>query len=421
MSVIKEILNNNIVTFVLGAFAGYFLDKLFDLIVKLVKGIPLSIVTKKQKEFEATVSSKEFIDFSAQLMKDYYGEEYFTEVFGKKFPVYSTEGNAAYPFDSLCERGFSEDKEIPFEKQKNYKKYKKLVGKHIRRPKMQGFMLDKFILDSNQKITGMDTWVGTYDENVYTSHILEYEVYTEFLKYRKTGKYNINDLAMRNKIHKNHDKKDVLLSGCNRASLLGVQLLIVFKDKKTGRYQVLTIKRSEDVSAKPGFYQFVPSGGFEVYENSDEHDIHELKQNYNVLWAIYREYLEELLLGKENDYEYGQGGETIEKIEKEENIRKITEMIECGTAHFEFLGSVVDLCGLRNELSFVLRIDDPDYSDNIFKSNNESKKINRIFIDDIQSEIDVNKLNPPSAALWGLFTRSELYSEIACAANVGES
>ena len=39
MSVIKEILNNNIVTFVLGAFAGYFLDKLFDLIVKLVKRI----------------------------------------------------------------------------------------------------------------------------------------------------------------------------------------------------------------------------------------------------------------------------------------------------------------------------------------------------------------------------------------------
>lgn len=410
MDFIVKLLSNSIATFFLGTVAGYFLEKIFDLIGGRLKGIPKKINDKKMTRYSEVIKSDDFIDFQKGILKKYYGEEVFTTVFGEEYPVFCIKGNVKYPFTQLCENGFSRDKNLPF-KNKFYKKYKTVVGQNIYRPKMQGFMLDNFILNDSKEITGMNTWVGTYEENVYTSHVLEYELYNYYIKYKKGNKLDIQQLELRNKIHNGIDKKLGLYKGENRASLLGVQLLIVCKDFKTHRYQVLTIKRSEDVAAKPGFYQFVPSGGFEVYENSDEHDDHELKENYNVLWAVYREYLEELIMGKENEYEYGQGGETIAKLEREEAIQEITNYIDNKEARFEFLGSVTDLCGLRNELSFVLRIDNIKYSKKNFKSNSESKKIERFYIDEI--EIDPKKINPPSAALWHLFIESDVYKEIA--------
>ena len=392
---------------------GYFLNKIFDFVLLKFQEIPFNNAKKKKKKFEQTMQDPKFIKFQTEVLMSFYGQDFFTYVFGNKYPVYCIGGNVNYPFKELCIEKFSKENNIQFQKNKYYKKYKKVIEANIKRPKMQGFMLDRFLLDVEGKIVGMKTWVGTYDENVYTSHILEYELYEEYLKCKiKPETSCLKNLTLRNEIHNNLEIEEVLVSGCNRAALLGVQLLIVFKSKIDGRYQVLTIKRSEDVAAKPGFYQFVPSGGFEVFENSDEHSEHELRENYNILWAIYREYMEELVLGKENDYEYGQGGETIAKIEKEKMILQIKEYIENKTAHFEFLGSVVDLCGLRNELSFVLRIDDVSFGDLTFKSNNESIKINRFFIDEIQNSLDVEKINPSSAALWYLFTQNHLYKEI---------
>ena len=281
---------------------------------------------------------------------------------------------------------------------------------------MQGFMLEEFLFEGDY-ITGMTTWVGTYEENVYTSHILEYELFEEYEKYKKAKKRNnINCidskcLKYRNEIHKDLDKKTVLTTGINRASLLGVQLLIVFLDKDTHQYQVLVIKRSDDVAAKPGFYQFVPSGGFEVFENSEEHNQRELEENYNVRWAIYREYIEELISGNNADYEYGHGGETLAKIKNGAAVQELERYIDEEKAQFVFLGSVIDLCGLRNELSFVIKIDDVNYSNKIFQSNSESKKINRIPISDIDHAIEASKINPSSAALWHLFKESDLYKE----------
>ena len=413
MEKLMKILDNSIVTFFLGGITGYLLDKLLDLFGKILKGIPIKRREKLIHEYSDVIQSNEFIDYQRNILMEYYGEDIFTEVFNKKYPVFCIKGNLKYPFNELCEAGFEDDKKIDFEKNKFYRKYRNVVSHTIHRPKMQGFMLDEFILDNENKIIGMKTWAGTYDENVYTSHILEYELFESYKKYKKQNKLIIKNLTLRDNIHQNKNKIEDLYKGKNRASLLGVQMLIVFKDYKTHKYQVLAIKRSEDVAAKPGFYQFVPSGGFEVFENSEEHDKHELRENYNVMWAIYREYLEELILGKENEYEYGQGGETIAKIERDANIEKIINYISNGKAKCEFLGSVVDLCSLRNELSFVLRIDDEEYSKEIFKSNSESKKINRYFINELESEIDVEKINPSSAALWKLFAESNLYKEIS--------
>jgi hypothetical protein len=61
-------------------------------------------------------------------------------------------------------------------------------------------------------------------------------------------------------------------------------------------------------------------------------------------------------------------------INNDLQIVRLKGMIKDRKAHFEFLGSCVSLVQLRNELSFVLRIDYEDYfKDNPFVANDEYK------------------------------------------------
>lgn len=396
------------ITFVLGVMAGYFLEQIIGFGASKVRHMLKWLFSRPRTRYEKTLNSADFVAFQTRALKDYYGPEYFTNVFGQEYPVYCIPGQGCYPFADFCVLPLGDDKKFPICHNRTSRKYRSLVSPNIRRPKMQGFMLENFRWEKD-RITGVQAWTGTYEQNVYTSHVLEYELYQAYRK-KQRGATRLS-LPLRDAIQAGHTAREVLQTGCNRASLLGVQLLIVFKNARDGAYRVLTIKRSEDVAARPGFYQFVPSGGFEVYENSDEHDPLELRENYNVLWAIYREYMEELILGKGNDYEYGQGGETVSKIEREDAVKDIEQMIQAGTAQFVFLGSVIDLCGLRHELSFALKIDDPAYSERTFHSNSESKKINRYTLDELKV-LDRSKINPASAGLWHLFEKSSLYREI---------
>lgn len=396
------------ITFVLGIVAGYFLEHFLDFATGVLRHLPEKRLARARARYEETLNSADFVAFQTRVLKDYYGAEYFTTVFGQEYPVYCIPGQGRYPFADFCVLPLGGDKQFPIDDNPTRRQYHRLISPNIHRPKMQGFMLENFRWEKD-RITGVQAWTGTYEQNVYTSHVLEYELYQAYCKAKKGAARP--SLPLRDAIQAGHTVREVLQTGCNRASLLGVQLLIVFKNARDGAYQVLTIKRSEDVAARPGFYQFVPSGGFEVYENSDEHDPLELRENYNVLWAIYREYMEELILGKDNDYEYGQGGETVSKIEREDAVKAIEQMLRAGTAQFVFLGSVTDLCGLRHELSFALKIDDPAYSELTFRSNSESKKINRYTLDELRY-LDRTKINPASAGLWHLFENSSLYREI---------
>lgn len=406
--------------FFIGAIVGFFLDKFFDFIWKKLNNYWFVVRKEKNaKKYSEVVASEDFIEFQTKVLMAYYGKENCLYLFERYYPAFILYGDTTLsdPFnelnepDNLC----LTDKNYPFRESHYYKKYKGVISATIKRPLMQGYMLESFSYNNEGKIKGLSAWVGTYEENVYTSHILEYEIYRMYIKHRKNlSKADIESVAqkempIRNKIHENRPIANVLRSGCARASLLGVQMLILFKDKN-GSYKVLVIKRSQDVAAKPGFIQFVPSGGFEVFENSDTHNKRELLENFSVKNALFREYVEELF-GIE-EFEFGQGGETINKVSNYSQVKEIQNMIDNGTAKFVFLGSAVDLTGLRHELSFALVINDDRYCENIFKSNSESKKIERYSFEDIEGIEEKHKINPTSAALWKLFTESELYNEI---------
>jgi len=406
--------------FFVGAIVGFFLDKFFDYAWKKLKNF-WCVVRKEKNEnkYAEVVASKDFIDFQTKVLMTYYGRENCICLYGQQYPAFILHGDTTLtdPFNELNEPNNLnlKDRRYNFKKSCYYKKYKRVISKSIKRPLMQGYMLENYKFNTEGKINGLSAWVGTYEENVYTSHILEYEIYHMYIRHRKNlSKIDIEALArkelpIRNQIHENRSVANVLSSGCARASLLGVQMLILFKDKNCA-YKVLAIKRSQDVAAKPGFIQFVPSGGFEVFENSDAHNKRELLENFSVKNALFREYVEELF-GIE-EFEFGQGGETINKVINYPQVKEIQNMIDNGIAKFVFLGSAVDLNTLRHELSFALVINDDKYCENIFKSNSESKKIERYSFEDIEEIEEKYKINPTSAALWKLFIESELYNEI---------
>ena len=396
----------------------------------------------RQNEYTRTISTEKFINWQYKLLEFYYKEnkenKYFTSVFNEEYPVYIFKGiNYKYPFTELLQKNklkcgknhknYISGKKI--KKSKYYKEYFQIMQpqllprkyQKVQRPLMQGFMLDKLII-KNGYVSHLNAWAGTYAQNVYTSHILEYENYVLFKKYadKKTGFKKIKrKMTLRNRIHKNKKIIDVLESGCNRASLLIIQLIVLIYNPVKDEYEILFIKRSEDVAERSGFFQFVPTGGFEILGTEVDCSENELIKNFNVVYTIFREFAEEVF--NEESFEKGKPGETADKVLEHDEVKKIIDMIQNGKAHMEFLGSIAGLISLKNELSFVLRIDDEKYYENVFHANFEGKDILRKTVSEFDKLMEEknaggasNKklFNPPSAALYKLLKENHLYKDI---------
>jgi hypothetical protein len=384
--------------------------------------------SKFPEQYHQVLSSSKYLKFQEKLLEKYYYEDskrYIVEVFGEKYYAYYFKANDSiqkYPFGNLCNDLSFKDEKIEktgYNSSKYQNEYKSIMDTKRPRYDVKGFMLDKFTLNVNGEIEKMSTFVGSYKDNVFTSHILEFELYKIFKKYKnynldsdKEYKKVISKMKYRNAIHNSKSIKQVLSSGCNRSALLGVQLIILFKESN-GRYKTILIQRSSDVASKPDYYQFVPSGGFEIYDNQGEKSTLTIKENYSVELAIFRELLEEVFGKKE--YDVGNGNEDLRKLEEDGKIRYIREMIKNKKVFFEFMGSAIDLVGLRNELSFIMRIDDIEFSKNHFYKNIEGKIIKSVYLDQVENFIDdKKKLNPASAALWKMCINNHLYKEVAC-------
>ena len=274
-------------------------------------------------------------------------------------------------------------------------------------------MLEKLVLDKENKIISISAKVGTYEQNIYTSHILEYELYNLYLNKTKDftrlkSEEILKFLPIRNTIHKNCSQKEIGSTGVNRNSLLGVQMFVMFKHHDDNSYRVLTIKRTENVAAKPGFFQFIPSGGFEIFHEDDDENV--LREHFSLRFSLFRELLEEAF-GME-EYIHNYRGVPVENILRHKKILKLTKLLEDNKAHFEFLGSVNDVVCLRHLLAFVLRIDDIEFSRQKFEPNHESRNIRLFKINELHQIINEGKSCNDSAGLLHLVMNNHLYQEV---------
>lgn len=183
---------------------------------------------------------------------------------------------------------------------------------------------------------------------------------------------------------------------------------MVFCKNKTGGYDVLRIRRSENVDAKAGFLQFIPSGGFSALDSGIGHDTQ--VANFSLSKAILRELLEECF--GEEDFS-GRKNQSAESIYSDPVIKSLN-LLENGGKAFSFIGTALNLANLRHELCFVLEISDFDVIDKIRSNEECDNVIQFISADRLKNEkfwiynfggeerCDHKKLNPTSAALWNL-------------------
>ena len=429
---------------------GYVL-KLLD----QISPIPYVDMDKSTDDFTETTVKPKYREFITRVMEKYYGPNILTQIDGIPFPLlaYTVEG---VPYrarkyitdldDNICpisqldtrckEKKFDISEHQSYKSLPLYQDYWRLVSERIHFPDRPGYMLDRLNLNEKGKVESISAHVGTYAENVFSCHVLEYELY---LAYQKFKKEDLNDsatwnelygtLKIRNAIHDGVGRlgesgfldrmKTSLISGDQRNALIGIEMIVIIKSERTSEYEVKIGQRSNKVAMLNGLYELPPAGGFEILSDNEDGKYDEeqdIKQNFSPGLATFREYLEELFNAPEFDGT-GRGG-IDELLTKDKRIEKIEAMIQEGTAIFQFLGCSIDLLLLRPNLNFALVVTDSEYSKTQFITNEEYKMgrlLRNITInnfDDIEHHYIWKMHHGPSAGLWSLFKRTELYRQL---------
>lgn len=373
---------------------------------------------KERKNFYKVSTTKEFVQWQNEILKKVYSDYKLLSLFDKEYPILINEAkdNFLYPFNkSMSTFSNLTNKTVPvFEIDNAQKRYYKMMGPTIKRPNLIGFEIDQFHLDDNGKIEGFSARVCQYKHNVVTSHILDYEMYQFFKKIkeaigRKSGEEILTCLPFRKRIHKEKSQAEIITTGCNRHSLLSVQMMVVYYNGDTEDYHTLIIQRSEDVAIKPNYWQLIPAGGFEIFEKEETTNPHIIEENFNIELALFRELIEEAFDGQ--DFQHNHSGEVNDIINKHKDVIQIKEWLKNGKATLEFLGNVIDLVSLRSELSFLLVIDDAEFGKNRFKINHEGKDYQTPKVNKLPHLLEEDLFYPSSAGLLKLAMQSKLFKE----------
>ncbi|TPF14219.1 hypothetical protein [Priestia megaterium] len=371
---------------------------------------------KKRDKFYRISTTSNFVSWQNEILKKIYSDYNLLSLFNKEYPIiiFEPKLNCIYPFKEFFSR-HSELKSVNipyFKLDRKQKFYTRMMGSTIKWPDLIGFEIDKFSLDEDSKIESFTANVCQYKHNVVTSHILEYELYKCYINKRtafseKTSEEILHNLFYRKKIHRGKSQTEVVTTGCNRHSLLSVQMLVAYYDDELDNYRVLLFQRSKDVAIKPNYWQLIPAGGFEIFEKEETTNSYIIKQNFNIELVLFRELIEEALDGE--DFQYNKHGNIKEIINNHKDVVQIKEWLKSGQATLEFVGNVVDLVSLRSELSFVLVIDNPEFGKKNFKINHEGKDLQTIFIDELPHMLTEELLYPSSAGLLQLAMKSQSF------------
>ena len=373
-----------------------------------------------KKQYFNTIKSSKYISWQNKVLSTLYGNDSFRKLFSKNYPAccFKVANSVKYPFIKF---GFIENYELPqIKENKQQRLYIKMLRNVIKRPLVKGYAMQQLYLNENNEIVNFKASICNYHQNIVTSHILEYELYQLYINYPNfptdDAKKLLQHLKHRQAIHSDKTNlQDLMIKTAeNFFPLIGVQAFLVFKDyshSENPEWKVIIIKRSEDVAIKPGYFQFIPSGGFEAFAQQGLNDSWVLKNEFNLEKAIYRELAEEVY-GKEECQHNENGYDSDSIIFDQQIIALVRQAIAKQTASFDCVGIVIDLVTLRAEMSFLIIIDEPQFSSQARLGSIESSLISSIRISEIQSRIADSPLNPSSAGLFKLVIDSNLLHKL---------
>ncbi len=345
------------------------------------------------------ISSRNFFEWKLDIIQQIFPNDTFISMFGVKYPVVTINStHEKYPFNILESESklrFDERKEKKYTKYQNF--YRNLLSPVVKRPNNIGYALKNFNYNNDGNIVSIDCFPCSFEQNLKSSFYLEYELYINYKKNKADKTINNIKYPERFNFVQNRDIKQILNSNNTHDSMLSVQCFMVFKDRY-GIYNTILSKRSKKVSYSPNSWQIIPCGYFETYEKSNTNFI--IQNNFKPSIAVIRELLEEVF--NEKEFIKNEDGQPIQRILNHNAWLYIEKMITDNKADFVFLGSVYDLVTMTNKLSYILIIDDIEFSKMDFYPNFETKDMQIVSINKIQSVLGKELLMPETAGLLDL-------------------
>jgi hypothetical protein len=406
-------------------FAALPIFGISKLAINNYKKISLKKINEARYKLNKRMNNESYLSWQQNLFESVYTESEFVELYGKKYPATiirsSVEHPHPYPFNNLCILQSMDI--VDYKLSRTQKKYLKYLGDSVKRPKMSGFSLKEISLDLNGKLDCISAIASNYEQNIVTAHILEWELFKfyEKNKNKQNDFYSvIRKLKYRSIYHGTRNPSSALLIPSNAFPLISVQALIIYKDyqltklTKKMEWKAVVAQRQKNVAIKPDLWQIQPAGGFEVLGHESDDSKIVLKQGFDIRLALLREYAEELFNIPELDF--CDDGRDFYSILSQENIAQLIKLIDQGKASFEFLGIITDLTILRPEVSFLIVIDDEEYSEKTkIIGSSESVKICSLSMGDLKDIFSTEKVHSSSAGLLQLALESDRLRDLGIA------
>jgi hypothetical protein len=401
----------------LGGIAAiwFFWDKLCLWPAKIVKARRQRIERgwdDRRREMFRELNDPNYLEWQQEILETLYQGLEIAVVFGRKYPAAIIRPKAAclYPFGNLCI--LTELKLPTLMMDKEQETYLRILGSSVKKPEMKGFALRRINVDAQGRAEVIEAVTTTYRQNLVTAHILEWELLQFYKRHhpcpRNLGEAEIlKDLPKRARYHNARPGRLAIFEPAFAYPLISVQAIVVFRDTMSypPTWRIVTAKRSDKVAVKPGYFQFKPAGGFEVYGKETDDEDYLVKDGFNIRTALFREYAEELFDAKHlaaNEDECDPNSAVL----AEPSVHQLIALINGKKASIDYLGVVVDLTALRHELSFLIVIEDEAFCKKSLSGSWEGK-INGVPPRDLRSRLSGGKLHGSSAGLLQLAMESE--------------
>ncbi len=372
---------------------------------------------RKAQELSQGLISREYLLWQQQILEILYPDLEIVSVDGKRYPaaILRHERSVDYPFEGLCVlRDLRLPEVVPT---KTQKQYVKLLGNTLHAPRMKGFALQMIHYNPDGRTQSFDTITTNQYQNLVTSHILEWELYQLFKSQNgyipASPDEILAKLPYRAQYHDGRFGSSAIAEPHNAYPLLSVQAIVIYQDTRgVGQpvWRVVLAKRSQDVIVKPGFFQFQPAGGFEVFGSEDDDADFLVRQGFDVGDALLREYAEELF--DVTEFRLNPQGRDPRSIRSHQIVRQLVEAVRKNTAWIEFVGTIVDLTVLRHELSFVILIQDNFFCNSELLGSWEAKNMTSPQAENLREILSGGVLHGGSAGLLQLAVGSKRVKEL---------
>lgn len=359
-------------------------------------------------------SSEKYLKWQIEILKKIYSDFNMQVIGGKEYPIVlfemeKNEGNieaVSGGYDLLT------DVEHYDIKKTICRNFAQIVEENMRDKKELSYMIHSFDINEKNKVEYFSTKISSYEQIMYTSNILEYELYKLYRETRGevpnwSRSEILQHLPLRNALHLNHSQFFVVTHGEGRNAGISIQLCYMVFDKKCMDYVIPYALLPDNIASKKGRLQFLPEGGYRLHNKSIA-DNERIFKNYKMNIACRRILLEQIY----GHPEINARDKLIINPNENMIISKIDDLRKQREAYFDSLGVTIDLVTLRPTISFILRIDAHDFVYDEYKSNNNNVNIRKIQMNDLDKFMLANRLTNESAGMYALLKKHKYYKNI---------